>query len=164
MVRRILIFAVTVVVLVAGFAGVVRAQSAQDDKAALKQALYNLDMSIDSLRKGDSDGSKSYLSSAQKIYLENLNLGGRIENVDNALDNRIKANFISLSQTPVEEDIRALRADVSLAASKLGISIPETPWSFPWWLLPVVLAVALAVGLVAYLRRRRPRRAFRRVS
>jgi hypothetical protein len=158
MVRRILIFAVTVVVLVAGLAGVVRAQSAQDDQAALKQTLYNLDMSMDSLRKGDSDGSKSYLSSAQKIYLENLDFGGRIENVDNALDNRIKANFSSLIQTPVEDNIRALRADVSLAADKLGISIPETPWSFPWWLLPVVLAVALAIGLAAYLKRRGPKK------
>jgi uncharacterized membrane protein (DUF106 family) len=118
MVRRILIFAVTVVVLVAGLAGVVRAQSAQDDQAALKQALYNLDMSIDSLRKADTSGAASYLGFAS----DNYNIFS-VENVDNALDNHIKENFISLSKTPVEENIRVLRADVSLAASKVGISL-----------------------------------------
>ena len=118
MVRRILIFAVTVVVLVAGLGGVAKAQSAQDDQAALKQALYNLDMSIDALRKADNSGATSNLGNALTEYNK-----FSVENVDSALDNRIKANFSSLSQTPVEEDIWALRADVSLAADKLGISL-----------------------------------------
>jgi len=123
MMRRIFVITVVAFVLVAGLATLVKAQSAQDDQAALKQALYNLDMSIDSLRKGDNDGSKNYLSNARTIYLDNLNLGGRIENVDNALNNDIKTNFNWLSQTPVEDNIRALRANVLLAASEVGISL-----------------------------------------
>jgi uncharacterized membrane protein (DUF106 family) len=149
MVRRILIFAVTVVVLVAGLAGVVRAQSAQDDQAALKQALYNLDMSIDSLRKGDNDGSKNYLSNARTIYLDDLNLGGRIENVDNALDNRIKTNFDSLYQTPVEENIRVLRADVSLAASKWGISLSFVFNHSILFIIFISIVFALVVTLIS---------------
>ena len=149
MVRRILIFAVTVVVLVAGLAGVVRAQSAQDDQAALKQTLYNLDMSIDVLRKGDSDGSKSYLSSAENIYLDNLDIGGRIENVDNALNNSITANFSSLSSTPVEEDIWALRADVLLAADKVGISLSFVFNHSMLFILLISIVIALVVTLIS---------------
>jgi uncharacterized membrane protein (DUF106 family) len=118
MVRRIFIFAVVAFVLVAGLATLVKAQSAEDRQNAFKQALYNLDLSIDSLRKADNSGATSYLGFASDNYNE-----FSVENVDNALDNRIKANFSSLSQTPVEENIRVLRADVSLAASELGISL-----------------------------------------
>jgi uncharacterized membrane protein (DUF106 family) len=118
MVRRIFVFAVVAFVLVAGLATLVKAQSADDRQNAFKEALYRLDMSIDSLRKGDNSGAQSNLSIASDNYNK-----FSVENVDNVLDNRIKANFSSLSQTPVEENIRALRADVSLAASKLGISL-----------------------------------------
>ena len=142
------VLCVVALVLVAGLATLVKAQSAADSENAFKLALYYLDMSIDSLGKADNAGAISYLNSA---LIEYNNFS--VKNVDNALDSRIRASFSSLSQTPVEENIRVLRADVSLAAGKLGISIPETSGSFPWWILPVVLAVALAVGLVAYLRR-----------
>jgi uncharacterized membrane protein (DUF106 family) len=118
MVRRIFVFAVVAFVLVAGLATLVKAQSAEDRQNAFKQALYKLDLSIDSLRKADNSGATSNLNDALAEYNK-----FSVENVDNALDNRIKANFTSLSQTPVEENIRALRADVSLAADKLGISL-----------------------------------------
>jgi len=119
MVRRIFVFAVVAFVLVAGLATLVGAQSAEDRQKAFKQALYDLDMSIDSLRRADNSGVTSYLNSALGEYNK-----FSVENVDNVLDSRIKANFNSfLSQIPVEDNIRALRADVSLAASELGISI-----------------------------------------
>jgi len=148
-VRRIFVFAIIAFVLVAGFAGVVRAQSAQDNQALLKQALYNLDMSIDSLRKGDNDGSKNYLSSASTICLENLNLDGRIENVDNALGSRIAANFDSLKTTPVEKDIWALRADVLRAANTVGISLSFLFNHSMLFILLISIVFALVVTLIS---------------
>jgi uncharacterized membrane protein (DUF106 family) len=144
MVRRIFVFAVVAFVLVAGLATLVKAQSAQDDQAALKQALYNLDMAIDSLRKADNSGATSYLNDALAEYNK-----FSVENVDNELDNRIKTNFNSLSQAPVEDSIRALRADVSRAASELGISISFIYNHSVLFILLISIIFALVVTLIS---------------
>jgi uncharacterized membrane protein (DUF106 family) len=144
MVRQIFVFVVVALVLVAGLATLVKAQSTVDRQNAFKQALYKLDMSIDSLRKADNSGATSNLNDALTEYNK-----FSVENVDNALDSRIKTSFSSLSQTPVEENIRSLRADVSLAASKLGISISFIFDHSVLFILFISIIFALAVTLVS---------------
>jgi len=150
MVRRIFVFAVVAFVLVAGLATLVKAQS-EDRQNAFKQALYKLDMSIDSLRKADNSGVTSNLSNALAEYNKfSENVDNALDNrIDNALDSRIKANFSSLSQTPVEEDIRALRADVSLAASKLGISLSFVFNHSVLFILFISIVFAFVVTLIS---------------
>jgi uncharacterized membrane protein (DUF106 family) len=139
-----IVLAVVASVLVVGLATFVGAQSAEDRQNAFKQALYNLDMAIDSLRKADSSGATSYLNSARDEYNK-----FSVENLDNALDNRIRTNFSLLSQAPVEDNIRALRADVSLAASELGISISFIFNHSMLFILLVSIVFALIVTLIS---------------
>jgi len=145
MVRRILISAMVAIVFVSVFIAPAKAQSAQDDQNALKQALYNLDMSIDYLRKGDSSGATSNLNGALAKYNELI----ENKNVDNALDNRIKTSFSSLIQTPVEDNIRALRADVVLAASALGVSLSPMLTQSILFILLVSILFALIATLIS---------------
>lgn len=144
MVRRILISAMLAIVFVSVLVTPAKAQSAQDDQNTLRQALHNLDMSIASLRKGDNSGARVNLDSALTEYNK---FSPRVENVDNALDARIKTSFSSLSQTPVEDNIRALRADVVLAASALGVSLsPILAQS-----ILIILLISILFALIATL-------------
>lgn len=145
--RRMLAAAVVVAVLIAGLAGLARAQPAQADQAALKQTLYNLDISIDSLRKGLTGEAKSHLRDAFALYSIGLNRDGRIENTDSALHTRISESFNSLSQSPEEDNIRTLRADVELAASKIGISLSF----FYRHALFVILLISLVFSVIVTL-------------
>jgi len=142
MVRRMLISAMIAIVFVSVLVTPAKAQSAQDDQNTLKQALYNLDMSIDSLRKGDSSGATSSLNGARTEYNK------LVENKNYPDDTRIKASFSSLIQTSVEDNIRALRADVVLAASALGVSLSPILTQSILFILLVSILFALVATLI----------------
>ena len=145
MVRRMLISAMIAIVFVSVLIAPAKAQSAQDDQNTLKQALYNLDVSIDSLRKGDNSGATSNLNGALTEYNK---FSPRVENIDNTLDARIETSFSTLSQTPVEDNIRALRADVLLAASALGVSLSPILTQSILFILLVSILFALVATLI----------------
>lgn len=118
--RRVLACVVIAFVLFAGFATLARAGTPEEDQTNLWQALNKIDVSIDALRRGDNTSATRLINEAKSccdLFLK------PIENVDNALGTRIENSFIALSQTPVEENIRVLRADVERASSMIGVSI-----------------------------------------
>ncbi|MCS7131445.1 MAG: EMC3/TMCO1 family protein [Hadesarchaea archaeon] len=101
--------------------------TAAGNQERLRYLLSDIDSSIIALRKGDEKGAKSSLQEALAKYLE---LKGPSENTfeNNVelveLDNLIKQMFDSLTTTPVEDNIRALRINVVSLAGGLGISLP----------------------------------------
>ena len=123
--RWILICPLIAVLLLASFATIVGA-GAGDEREAYKELLQTLDGSIITLRHGGSVD----LSHAQTLY-SNLVGPHRDENFKNfdnpseliKIDNQITQTFLSLPELANEENIRALRSDISLMASKLGIKI-----------------------------------------
>lgn len=140
--RKAIFILVTVALLCTAVnVGVVRAEEGQDDQAVLRQLLNSLDISIAALRKGDTSGSQGSLSNASTLYESSFS--PRVENIDNALDNRITQAFSSLQQTPVEENIFALRADVSSAAGLIGVSLP--------FIYAHAIFVVLGIGVIVSL-------------
>ncbi|MEA1905174.1 MAG: EMC3/TMCO1 family protein, partial [Candidatus Hadarchaeota archaeon] len=99
--------------------------SAGDDRGeAYKQLLREVDGSISTLRKGgDPSGA---LSNAEDLYKDNLVTDENFEGSPTLaeLDTDIRNAFDSLGGSATEEDIRALRSDISQMADKLGISLP----------------------------------------
>ena len=147
--RCILVSTLAITLLLSSFATVIGAEGTRDEGGIHKELLEALDDSIGILRRGG--GASERLSRARDNY-NNLVGPYRGENFDNsseliALDNRIDntfAVFIAQSENVRDENIRALRSDVSLMASKLGIGLSP--------IYEYALFVILAIGvLVAFL-------------
>jgi uncharacterized membrane protein (DUF106 family) len=110
----------------------------------LLAALRYIDGSIVALRIGDNDGAKSSLGNAETEYKK-----FHIENVDNALDIEIKNAFSSLKNSPQEENIRTLRANIVLAASKIGLGVPFHLEYAMFTILGVSALLALLVTFIS---------------
>lgn len=150
--RRVLVCPLIVVLLLASFAMTVGAEEAEDEHEMYKILLQTVDSSIISLRKGDSTSGS--LSQARTLY---NSLVAPYENeINNSaelieIDNRITQAFNSLQQSATEENIRALRSDISLMASELGVGLS----SIYEYALFVVLGIGIFVSLLITLITRR---------
>ena len=141
--RKIITIVILVALLSVGLTGAVLAQqTTAENRDIVWKVLNGIDGSIHAIRKGDSTGAKNYLSSAATLYIDNISPG--VQNVDSALDNRITQSFNSLYSSPSEDGIRTLRADVSLAASKIGASV-SIAYGYAMF---VILAIAVVFSLV----------------
>ena len=152
--RRILVYPLIAVLLLASFGAVVGAEGTADEQETYKKLLRSIDGSIGGLRRGgDPSGS---LSSARGLY-DNL-IVGRYENedfdnnqelidLDNQIDNAF-ATLISLGKDAQKENIRALRSDISLMASELGIVLSPIYEYALFIILGVGVFVALLITLI----------------
>lgn len=142
--RQVFACVVIAFVLFAGLATLARAGTPEEARDNLWQALNKIDVSIDALRRGDNASAKSLISEASAycdFFLK------PIEN-DNAIGTRIKNSFSALSQSPVEENIRALRADIELASGMIGVSISFVYKYAIFSVLLISLIFALLVTLI----------------
>ncbi len=152
--RRILVYPLIAVLLLASFGAVVGAEGTADEQETYKKLLQSIDGSIGGLRRG-GDPSDS-LSSARGLY-DNL-IVGRYENedfdnnqelidLDNQIDNTF-ATLISLGKDAQKENIRALRSDISLMTSELGIALSPIYEYALFIILGVGVFVALLITLI----------------
>ncbi len=150
--RRVLVCPLIAVFLLASFAMTVGAEEAENEQMTYKELLQTVDSSIISLRQGGS--ASGALSQAKTLY---HNFVGPHENTINnsteliEIDNRITQAFNSLQQSAAEENIRALRSDISLMASELGVGLS----SIYEYALFVVLGIGIFVSLLVTLITRR---------
>ncbi len=143
--------AVCLLLLFVGSAAAFAQTAAADNQEMLRHLLSDIDSSIIALRKGDKEGAKSSLRGAFAKYLE---LKGPNENIfeNNVelaeLDNFIKQMFSSLTTTPVEDNIRDLRANVISLASGLSISLPFVYEQAMLLVLLLAAGISLVITLV----------------
>jgi len=143
--RKILMVIVLVALLSASFAIAAAQETTGDNRDTVRKVLNNIDSSIISLRKGDTSGAANALGSAWGGY---DNIKSSVENVDDNLDNRIEQAFNQLYSSPNEEGIRALRADVSLAASKIGASVSVIYEHAMFFILAIAIIFSLIITLI----------------
>jgi uncharacterized membrane protein (DUF106 family) len=145
--RKIITILILVALLSAGLTGAVLAQqTTAENRDIVWKILNGLDGSIHAVRKGDTTGAQASLSFAGTLYIENISPG--VQNVDNALDNRITQSFNSVYSSPSEDDIRTLRADVSLAASKIGASVSPVYSQAIFVILAIAIVFSLIITLI----------------
>jgi uncharacterized membrane protein (DUF106 family) len=145
--RKILVVVILVALLSAGCTGVVLAQqTTADNRDIVWHVLNGIDSSIHAVRKGDTTGAQSILSTAGTLYFDNISLG--VQNVDNALDNKITQSFNSVYNSPSEDGLRTLRADVSLAASKIGASVSPVYSQAIFVILAIAIVFSLIITLI----------------
>ncbi len=150
--RRILVCSLIAVFLFASFAMTVSAEEAEDAQGTYKILLQTVDSSIISLRQGS--GASGSLSQARTLYnslvasYEN-EIGNSTELTE--INDRITQTFSSLQQSATEENIRALRSDISLLASELKIGLS----SIYEYALFIVLGIGILVSLIITLITRR---------
>jgi uncharacterized membrane protein (DUF106 family) len=146
--RRILVCPLIAVLLLVTFVTLAGAEEAGNQQETYKRLLQAVDSSIVSLRKGGS--ASGSLSQAQTLYsslVENENFNNNLKLM--GLDNRINQAFSSLRQSATEENIRALRSDISLMAGELGIGLPFIYEHALFVILIVGVLVALLITLVS---------------
>ncbi len=155
--RRIIVCPLIAFLLLASFGAGVGAEGTADEQETYKGLLQSIDSSIGALRRGVS--ASGGLSQAKENYdslvlgrYENRDFGNDQELIE--LDNRISntfADLIAQGGNVREENIRALRSDVSLMAGKLGIGLSP----IYEYALFVILAIGVLVGLLITLVTRR---------
>jgi len=143
--RKILTIIIFAILLSASLAGVMAQQTTEGNQDIVRKVLNNIDSSIISLRKGSTDAAGTSLQTAEGEYQK---ISPSVENIDNVLDNKIKQAFSSLIGSPAEDGIRALRADVSLAASKLGASISVIYEHAMFFILAIAVVFSLIITLI----------------
>lgn len=153
LVRGILVVSFIVgLLLCAGFATVAAQQADEGDQETLWHLLNKIDSSIVALRRGDSAGAQTALVEAFTLYGGELKKAheNKFENNDVLLelDNYITQAFTSLQQSPREDNIRTLRADVSLIASKLGIVLPFIYERAIFFILLLAVIFSLVITLI----------------
>lgn len=139
--RKILTIIILCILLGASWTVAVAQQAEEKDQDIVQNVLSDIDSSIIALRKGNTSGAANALESAMGEYDK---ISPSVENVDNNLDHRIKQDFNQLMSSPDEDDIRSLRADVSLAASIIGASVSVI---YEHAML-VILAIAILFSLI----------------
>lgn len=148
--RRVLVCPLIAVLLLASFAMIVGAGEDGNEQQTYKKLLQTIDDSIRSLRQGGS--ASGNLSQAQKLYnnlVENKNFDNSSELIE--INNRITQAFNSLQQSATEENIRALRSDITLMASELGIGLSP----IYEYALFVIFGIGIFVSLIITLITRR---------
>ena len=148
--RRILVYPLIAVLLLASFVTIVGAEGAGNEQETYKKLLQTTDSSIVSLRQGGS--ASGGLSQAQVLY-DNLVGPHRNENFDDRselteIDDRITQTFSSLQQSATEENIRDLHSDISLMASELGIALPFVYEHALFVILGIGVFVSLLITLI----------------
>jgi len=143
--RKILTIIILATLLSASLAGVMAQQVTGINQDNVRNVLQKIDSSIIALRKEGTDAAGASLQSAVEEYQK---ISASVENMDNALDNKIKQAFSSLIGSPAEDGIRALRADVSLAASKLGASISVIYEHAIFFILAIAIVFSLIITLI----------------
>ncbi|MFQ6130320.1 MAG: EMC3/TMCO1 family protein [Candidatus Hadarchaeaceae archaeon] len=146
--RRIFIFPLIAVLLLASSVTIANAEEAGDEQGTYKKLLQTIDSSIVALRHGRS--ASGGLSKAQTLYnnlVANENFNDRPELME--IDNRITQAFSSLQQSATEGDIRDLRSDISLMATELGIGLPFNFEHALFVILVIGILVALLVTLIS---------------
>ncbi len=118
--RKILTIIILCTLLGASFAVATAQQTEEEDQDIVRNVLKGIDSSIIALRKENAEVAASTLWSAKGEY-DKISL--LVENEDNALNKKIDDAFLQLVNSPNEDDIRALRGDVSRAASIIGASV-----------------------------------------
>ncbi|MDI6819358.1 MAG: EMC3/TMCO1 family protein [Candidatus Hodarchaeaceae archaeon] len=145
LVRRIFVISFIVgLLLCAGFTTASSQQVAKGDQETLWHLLNRIDSSIIALRRGDSAGAQSALGEAFALY-KNMS-ENKFENDD--LDNYIKQAFTSLQRSPREDNIRTLRADISLIAGKLDIVLPFIYERAIFFILLLAVIFSLVITLI----------------
>ena len=146
--RRVLVCPLIAVLLLASFATIVGAEEAGNEQQTYKELLQTIDDSIRSLRRGDSaSGSLSQAQTLYNTFIENENFSNNLELIE--IDNRITQAFSSLQQSAGEENIRSLRLDISLMASKLGIGLSPIFEHALFFVFGIGIFVSLIVTLVS---------------
>lgn len=149
LVRRILVASFIVgLLLCAGFTTASAQQVSKGDQETLWHLLNKIDSSIIALRRGDSAGAQTALGEAFALY-ENMS-ENKFENNDVLLelDNYITQAFTSLQRSPKEDNIRTLRADISLIAGKLGIALPFIYERAIFFILLLAVIFSLVITLI----------------
>jgi len=143
--RKIITIIILATLLSAGWVGAVAQQATEGNQDIVWKVLNGIDGSIHALRKGDTNGAGTSLQSAWEEYQK---ISPSVENVDNVLDSRIEQAFNSLMGSPTEDGIRALRADVSLAASKIGASVSVIYDHAMFVILAIAVIFSLIITLI----------------
>ncbi len=127
-------------------AGLVQAQG-EDSQTALKKMLNDFDTSITCLRRRDIDDAKELISDARSNYNENFS----VENDKPDLHSEITQAFDSLSENlsqADEENVFALRAKVSQAASLKGVSLSPLYAHSMFIILGITAVASLIITLL----------------
>jgi len=143
--RKILIIIILVALLSASLATVMAQQTTDEKQNIIKRTLNNIDGSIIALRKDSTEAASASLQSALTEY---QNISSSVENVDNALNNKVNQAFNSLYGSPDEGGIRSLREDVSLAASKIGASVSIIYEHAILFILGIAILFSLIITLI----------------
>jgi len=143
--RKILTIIVLATLFSASLAGVMAQQVMGVNQDNVRNVLQKIDSSIITLRKEGTDAAKASLQSAQG---EIQKISSSVENVDNVLKNKIETDYNSALSSADEDSIRALRADVSLAASKLGASISVIYEHAIFFILAIAVVFSLIITLI----------------
>lgn len=114
----------------------------------LLETLSAIDGSIISLRQGDPDGAKASLQRALDKY---SGLSRQVRDVNSGLDDQVKNAFKSLIDSPNEEGIRGLRADVIRAAGRTNV---EVPFIYQYAMFVILIISASVAALVSLLTKR----------
>lgn len=138
----LLVLVVSSALMVSGLA---RAQT-HGDSNDLFSIINSLDTSAASLRRGDSESAKSYITQAYEGYLSSFS--SSVAEVNPSLDEQIKGKFASVFQTLAETEIMSLRSEISKAASMLGVRLsPLFEYSL-FVILGISVAVSFFVNLI----------------
>jgi uncharacterized membrane protein (DUF106 family) len=145
--RKALTIIILVALLSASLATAMAQQTTEEKQDIVKNVLKNIDSSIISLRNENVDAARAALSSAKSEYDK---ISSSVENVDNGLHGKIEDAFNSIiySQQPAEGDIRALRADVSLAASEIGASVSIIYQHATLFILGISIVFSLIITMI----------------
>jgi len=145
--RKIIAVIILVALLSAGLIGAVLAQqTTAENENIVWHILNNIDGSIHAVRKGDTTGAQASLRTAYNMYHDNISPG--VQNVDNALDNKIIQSFNSVYSSPTEDGARALRADIALAGSKIGASVSPVYSQAIFVILAIAVVFSLVITLI----------------
>ena len=148
--RRVLIHPLIAVLLLASLAAVVGAEGTEDEQETYRELLQTVDSSIVFLRQG---GNPSWDLSRARMLYDNLVAGENFENrprlaeLNNNIDNGF-ATLIAHGDGVQEKDIRALRSDISLMASKLGVGLSPI-FEHALFVIPGIAALVALLSTLA---------------
>lgn len=145
--RKIIIVVILVALIGATLTTVMAQEQTVVTQDNIRSLLNNIDSSIIAFRKGGTSASKASL---QSINIQNqiLTISTRFENVDNAFQTTLLNDYGSAASSGTEDSIRTLRADVLLAASKIGVSVSPVYSQAIFVILAIAIVFSLVITLI----------------
>ena len=143
--RKILAIIILCTLLGASWTVAVAQQAEEEDQDIIRNVLSDIDSSIIALRKGNTSGAANALGSAREEYDK---ISPSVGDVDDNLDRKIKQDFSQLMDSPDEDGIHALRADVSDAASIIGASVSVIYEHAMFSILAIAVLFSLIITLI----------------